>query len=800
MIQNYFKIAWRNISKNKIFSAINIFGLAVGFTCCLLIALFIRNEISFDKFHTHAASIYRLTSIPKATNGTAAELAVTPSPWAPRMKQDYPEIKEFARLLKSDKTSITTPSKENYYESDILFADSTFFNVFSFSLLNGDSKHALDRPNTIVLAKETARKYFGNTDPVGKTLVTTTPFGPAFNLEITGVVDEAPANSHFKFKGLISMRTLGDISNMWQYHMFTTYFVLASGVGKNDLESKFKDFNTKYIANNSNADGPQEIHLQALTDIHFHSQMTGEIGVNSSDTYVYLFSAIAFFVLVIACLNFINLSTVQSLKRAKETGLRKVIGAGRMQLVKQFLGESVLITLLAFIFSLMLAFLFLPVFNRLADRALQLDLIRDYRLIVSFFVLAIVIGIISGIYPAYIQSSFKPVDVLKNQHIKLSGGNLLRKSLVTFQFVISIGLMAGTLLVYKQLQFIKNKDLGFNKDGTFIISVPTGTDGTKIETFKNVLLQHQGIVAGAAASTLPGTQIPINLTHTGTSEKDKSMQMLFVDHDFIKATQMQVIAGRSFSKQFATDSAEGFILNRAAVAGSGWKTPQEAIGKTFQWKNPNAILKNGKVVGVVEDFNITPLKSSVQPLVMHILPRRFQYLYVRYKDIAISDVVALSTKEFKSSFPNLPFEYTFLDERINSLYAAETKLGTIFGYFAGLAILLACLGILGLSVYATQRRTKEIGIRKILGASIAGICKELSKEFLKPVLIASIIASPVAWWGMHKWLEGFAYKAAISWWIFAIAGMTGILIALLTVSFHAIKAATANPVKSLRTE
>ncbi len=798
MLKNYLKIAYRNLNKNKVFSAINIFGLAIGFACCLLIFLFIRHELSFDKFHVNADKIYRLTSIGKGPDDK--HLAVTPSPWAPNMQKEFPEIKESVRLLKSGRTLVNTPSKEKYFENDIILSDSTFFNVFSFRLIKGD-RHALDKLNTIVLSKATAKKYFGNVDPIGKTLDVTTPFRPVVTLEVRGIADELPSNSHFKFDALISLNILGDISGLWSYHMFNTYFVLADGTKRETLENKFSGFADKYITKNPNADGFHNIQLQPLTDIHLRSEMVGEIGTNSSITYVYLFSGIALLVLIIACFNFMNLSTVRSLKRAKETGLRKVIGAGRQQLIRQFLGESILLAVIAFFVSIFITILILPVFNQLADRNLSFNISNNVWLIILLIIVTIAVGILAGLYPAYVLSSFNPIEAFKGKFLKDSKGNLFRKALVTFQFIVSIVLIAGTILVYNQLQFIKNKKLGFDKDKVFVVSVPSNSDGEKLETLKNALLQNNGIASVSGASTIPGTQIPVNLIHQQGADagKNQSMQMLFVDHDFVSTMQMKLLAGRSFSKSYSTDQGEGFILNNDAVKQAGW-SPEEAIGKDFQWVMPDTVLKNGKVIGVVDDFNITPLKSPVQPLVMHIIPRRFQYLYVRYKDINTSEAVKMVGNNFKTLYPEQPYEYTFLDDTINSLYATEVKLGKIFGYFAGLAILVACLGILGLSVYSIQQRTKEIGIRKVLGASIFGIVKVLSKEFLKPVLLAAIVATPIAWWGMQKWLEDFAYKVNISVWVFVIAGSVAIFIALFTVSFQAIKAAIANPVKSLRTE
>ncbi|HKG69279.1 MAG TPA: ABC transporter permease [Segetibacter sp.] len=798
MLKNNFKIAWRNLLNNKVFSAINIFGLAVGLACCILMFLFIQHELSYDKFHSNSKNLYRVTSVAEGAIGKT-DLAVTPSPWAPLMKKDYPEIKEFVRLLKDEKILIGERGKEHSFEKQVLFVDSTFFGVFSFKLLKGNPSNVLTQPNTIVLTSDAAKKHFGNVDPIGKTLEVSTAFTSTISVQVTGVVDQPPANSHFKFDALVSLSSLGDISSMWSYHMYHTYVVLANGASKNSLETKFKDFSEKYINHNTNADGKQEIHLQPITDIHLHSQMAGELEANGDVKYVYIFSGVAVFVLMIACLNFMNLSTVRALKRAKEVGLRKVVGAERKQLIKQFLAESLLVSLFALILSVVIVVLILPVFNQLAGRTLHLDFIANYKYAGIIILLTGFVGIISGFYPATVLSSFKPVEVLRGTFQKSIKGNSLRKVLVTFQFIISIALTASTILVYKQMQFVQNKKLGFAKEKVIVVTVEKNADVKKLEAFKGSLMNTPGVISAAAASTIPSTNIPVNLIHDESSglNQNRSMQMLFVDYDFVKTMQMKLIAGRDFSKSFSTDESEGFIVNNEAVKQAGWKTAKDAIGKSFQWVMPDQVLKTGKIIGVVEDFHITPLKSSVQPLVMHILPRRFQYLYVRLNTEKALSAIENKYKKFNQGHP---FDYTFLDDTIKAMYASEKNLGKIFAYFSGLAILIACMGILGLSIYSTQQRIKEIGIRKVLGATPVNIVKELSKEFIKPVFIAAIIASPVAWYAMNKWLQEFAYRINVTAGVFVLAGVVALLIALVTVSFHAIKAAFTNPVNTLRTE
>ena len=800
MIKNYFKTAWRNLWKNKTFSVIIILGLSVGLACCILMFLFIQHELSYDKFNVHASNIYRITSESESTSGKT-NLAVTPAPWAPLMKKDFHEINNFVRILKSEKAVIGQPGQQKFYENDLLFADSTFFDVFSFGLLKGNSKQALEKPNCIILTRETAEKYFGSVDPIGKTLEINSFVG-TFNVQITAIVNEIPSTSHFKFNAIISLQTLGDLSGLWSFHMFQSYVLLNNNVSTQALETKFKGFVNKYIANNPQADGKHDIHLQPLSSIHLHSQMLGEIGVNGDIKYIYIFTGIALFILLIACFNFTNLSTARSLTRAKEIGLRKVVGAEKQQLMKQFLSETILFALIALALAIIIASLALPVFNQLSGRQLTFNLNNNYSLILLFVLLVVFVGILAGIYPAVILSSFRPVEVLKGKLPITAKGVLFRKVLVTLQFVICIALIASTIIVTKQLQFLKNKKLGFDKENVVIVTLPKDVDSARLQTLKNSILNNQVISNAAMASSIPGVNIPVNQVNDGNTDLSKalSMQMLFTDNEFIRTMNIKILAGRDFSSEYATDKTEGFILNEVAIKKMGWQNPAEAIGKRFQWVRPDVVLKSGKVIGVVQNFNITPLKSAVQPLVLHYSPMRFQYMYVRINQLNASHAIDIIEKSFKRIYPKQSFEYSYLDETLNNMYASEGKTSQIFSYFSFLAILIACMGILGLSLYSIQQHIKEIGIRKVLGASVIRITSELVKDFLKPVLIAAIIAFPIAWVAMNKWLQDFAYRVNISWWIFAAAGIVALLIAMLAVSFQAIKAAIANPVKSLRTE
>ena len=800
MIKNYFKTAWRNLWRNKVFSAINILGLSIGLACCILMFLFIQNELSFDKYHRNARNIYRITSIAEGPSGRT-NLAVTPAPWAPIMKKDYAEIENYTRLLKAEKTDIGEPGQKHLYETELLYADSTFLDVFSVGLEKGNPKKALDQPNSIILTSEAARKYFGDQDPIGKTLEVNSFLGRV-TAQVTAITTKLPANSHFTFNAVVSLQTLGDLSNFWGFHMFQTYVVLKDNTSVADLEKKFPGFVSKYIINNPRADGKQDIHLQPLTSIHLRSDMVGELGINGDMTYIYVFAGVAIFILLIACFNFTNLSTARSLSRAKEVGLRKVVGADRKQLFSQFLGETAFFAFISLLVALVLALIILPVFNHLSERELHIDFSKNYGLAIVLILLIIAVGVVAGLYPAAVLSAFRPVEVLKGKFIKGSKGVSFRKLLVTLQFVVSIGLIASTILLTGQLNFLKNKKLGFDKENVVVLTLPKDMDSTRLASFKSSLLTNPSILSVAGASSVPGVNIPTNQVNDGNTDltKAQSVQMLFIDNDFVRTMKMKLLAGRNFAEDQPTDKTEGFIVNEEAVRKMGWKNAADAIGKTIQWVRPEIVIKKGKVLGVVENFNINPLKSAVQPLVMHYSALRFQYLYVRLNQNNARTLTAIVAKKFNEFYPKQSFEYSFLDDNLNAMYNRENRLGAIFSYFSFLAIVIACLGVLGLSLYSIQQRIKEIGIRKVLGAGVLSITGGLLKEFVKPVCIAAVIATPIAWYMMNKWLEDFAYRITISWWVFAVAGIVALLIATLTVSIQAIRAALVNPVKSLRTE
>ena len=800
MYNNYFKVAWRNLWNNKLFSLINLSGLSAGLACCILIFLFIQHELSYDRFHAQARNIYRLTSVMQRTNGES-ELAVTPAPWAPLMKKNFPEIKNYTRLLKDERAVMGVPGQQHFYESRLLYADSTFFSVFTVTMRQGEIGKALARSNSMVLTADAAQKYFGDTDPIGKVLEVNS-FGRSYNVEVTAVVDELPPTSHFRFDFLVSMETLGDLSDMWAFHMFQSYLLLNDNALPGSVQEKLPALADKYITNNPKADGKNDIHLQRLTDIHLRSHLIGEIDTNGNITYVYVFEGVALFILLTACFNFANLSTAKSLARAKEVGLRKVVGAQKNQLLAQFFSETILFALIALLIAVGLTYVMLPLFSQIAGRELIIDFRKNYPLLLTLIVLVGGVGLIGGLYPALVLSAFRPIEVLKGKFSKSNSGTSFRKVLVSFQFVISIALIASTLIVGKQLDFVQTKHPGFNRENVVVLTLPTDADSARLESFKSELLNDHMMISAGASSTLPSENIAVNQMNDGNSDLStgSAMQMLFIDNDFVSTIQMQLIAGRNFDKKSDNDLEEGFIINEEAVKKFGWQTPNEAIGKTVQWVSPTEIRKKGKVIGVVKDFNITPLRTAVQPLVMHYQPQRLRYLYLRVNQGNATRAITSVQKQFNQFFPQQSFEFTFLDDTLNNLYRGEQKLSAVFSSFSFLAIFIACLGVFGLSFYSIQQRIKEIGVRKILGASTFRITSHLLKEFVKPVIIASFIATPIAWYLMNEWLKDFAYHIEISWKVFFIVTLSVLVLTLLTMIVQSVKAALANPVESLRNE
>ena len=793
MFKNYFKIAFRNLWRHKTFSFINILGLTVGLTACFLIFLFVSFEMSYDSFHSKSDRIYRLVTDLK-TPSDDMHIPVTAWAFAPKIKSELPEVEAFTRV--SDGSFLVKRGNLKFQEDKMLFADSSLFNVFDFKLIQGNPQTVLKDPFSIVLSETAANKYFGKEDPIGKILLFSSDNTPA---TVTGIMKDIPENSQIQTNFLVSMSTFTQnirkgVDASWGNFGAITYLLLKQGTSASALEKKFPGFLNNWIGKDMDK---EQMHytffLEPLRDVYLYSTRNGATSGNIKN--VYIFSLIAIFILLIACFNFVNLTTARASERAKEVGVRKVAGATKNQLAGQFIGESVLLCLIAFLLSLGFSALFLPLFNQLSGKIISPDIFSDFGNIGILLLLSVGIGLVAGSYPALVLSSFKPIVVLKGRFTTGMKGVLLRKGLVVAQFTISIALIIGTIIVYSQMQFMRNQDLGFNKDQMMILTI---SGDPAREAFKQSLTSLPDVKSVSLSSSAPS--LGNNAAYSEVENKNGDLQvgtlaLYDVDVDFIPQYKMKLIAGRNFSKNFPSDTSQSMIINEATVKMFGYSSADQIIGKRFkQWG------REGKIIGVVKNFHFNSLQESIEPLSMRMENRSQDLVNINIASANMPKTIAVIESKWKEMIPGRPFSYQFLDEAFNKQYVNEDRFGKLFFNFSILAILISCLGLLGLSSYSTLQRTKEIGVRKILGASVSNITTLLSKEFVKLVLIALVIASPIAYWGMHTWLQSFAYRINIHWWVFMVAGLIALFIALFTVSFQAIKAAIANPVKSLRTE
>ncbi len=803
MLKNHLKIALRNLFKHKAYSFINVAGLAVGLACCLLIGLYVKDEISYDRYHDKAGRIYKVVTDSRRPD-RESKFALTPAPLAEALVRDFPEVETATRLFTFFGEAVVTLGEKVFTEKGIFFGDSTFFSVFSIPLPAGDARTALARPNTVVLTATAAKKYFGDENPLGKTLT----INNNFELQIAGVMGNIPGNTHFHCDFLISLASIGMsrnpsfISNM----NFHTYFVLRDGASPAALAAKFPAAIKQYAAAQVAARFGQSYEdflaagnetkwsLVPLTDIHLRSHREYEIEANGNIATVYLFAAIAVIVLLIACINFMNLATARSAGRAKEIGVRKVVGSNRLQLLRQFLTESLVLSFLALLAALVLVELFLPVFNQLTGKQIRTAFFATGASIAALLGVTLFVGFLAGSYPAFVLSALRPVLVLKGASPLSAGAAWIRKGLVVFQFAISVALIAGTLIVHEQLGFVLNRQLGFEKEQVLVIKRASAL-GRQREAFKQRLLQHPGVISAAMSNTLPGKLYGRSMYRAfgAPPENSYGMHEMYVDEDFLSTMNITLAAGRNFSREFATDSS-ALVLNEAAVKQFGWT---EAVGQ--QVIQPGDSLWRGAVIGVVKDFHFESLHKPIQPLVILYQPLN-SLMSARLRPENIAATVQAAESLWKELAPQQPFEFSFLDQDFDALYRAEARTGKIFNLFAALAIFIACLGLFGLASYTIEKRTKEIGVRKVLGATVANVIALLSKEFVKLVIVAMLIATPIAYSIMSRWLQDFAYRIDIGWWVFALAGGLGLIIALLTVSTQAIRAALANPVEALRYE
>ncbi|MEJ2003667.1 MAG: ABC transporter permease [Cyclobacteriaceae bacterium] len=816
MLRNYFLIAWRNIKKQKFYSFINIFGLAVGIAASMLISLYVINELQYDNFHVKGDRIYRITSdIHFGENDF--NFAVAPAPMAAALIQDFPEIENVVRF-RSYGSNLIRPIDENsnIKVDRLVYSDSTFFDIFSFSLLQGNPETALSGTNKAIISRSTAERLYGTIDVLGKQVF----INGSFQAEISGVYENMPANSHLQFDTMVSMETLQESFNtIWLSNNFYTYLLLQEGADPEALEAKFPDMVERYI-------GPQvkqftgqdfeeakqsgakiEFILQPLTEIYLKSNFTFDIGQTGDIQVVYIFSAIALLIIVLACINFMNLSTARSATRAKEVGIRKVLGSVRPHLIRQFLTESILLTAISFLIALGLASLFLPWFNRIAQKSLTLPFDDP-----AFYIISIggilLLGSGAGLYPSLFLSAFRPVQVLKGKILNSRSGTPVRSTLVVFQFVITIVLLLGTAAVYKQLDYIQSKKLGFDKEQVLIVR-DAYMLGNDTDVYKNRMLASANVRDATLSGYLPiekSNRSDMSFWEEGKSADEENMvnsQVWQVDHSYIPTLGMNIVEGRNFSVDFPSDSS-AVILNERAVQAFNLNDPVGSRIVTLGM-NPenNEIIPDETitftVIGVVEDFHFNNMHQAISPLMFQ-LGRNEGYLSFRFNSENAGDVITLAEKEWNTLNPGTPFSYTFLSDEFATMYTNEKRLGQVFSIFAGLAILIGCLGLFGLATYLAEQRTKEIGIRKVLGASNEKIIVLLSRDFGRLIIVAILISIPLAWYMIREWLVSFEYKTKVGWEIYAAVALVAMLIAGISILYQSIKAALSNPAEIIRNE
>jgi predicted permease len=784
MLRNHLKIALRNLKRHKVYSFINIAGLAIGMACAILILLWIQDELSYDRFHEQVNNVYRLVA-----EENNVRYAISHAPFAYTLKEECPKI------LKATRVDLGTSQnlieyKEKKFEQRGKMVDSDFFEIFTYSFINGDPRTAFSEPFSIVLTEDLSEKCFVDEDPIGKILT----IDNRRDFTVTGVIKNVPRNSHLKFDFLLSFKYWQQEfgwSSRWDDWSYYTYVLVQRNASIDEVNQEINNCYKKH-----RPERKTKFYLQSLTRIHLYSDFNFDVAGNGDIRHVYIFTAIVLMIFIIACINFMNLSTARSASRAKEVGIRKVLGSKRMQLIRQFFSESILLVFISFLTSLILVELLLPIFSALSEKRLSVGYF-DFRFILTSVAIIFVCGIVAGSYPAFFLSSFNSVKTIRGAIRSDTGRSIFRKILVVAQFSLSIGLIIGTTIVSNQINFMRNAKLGFDKENLVYLRLK-GNLRENFETLKTELLRYPDITNVSASSRLPiemfdGTT---GAEWEGKEEgKNLQMQILRVDYDYLDTHKMQMAQGRFFSEEFSTDEREGVILNETAIKTIEIESP---IGKRFRYEGHDC-----KIIGVIKDFHYRSLSEEVEPLIIGLLDSEWsRNLTLRITPVNsnFSELVKFLESTWKKYSSGYPFEFHFLDESIDNLYVSEQRLSKIFNYFTFLAIFIACLGLFGLASYTAELRTKEIGVRKVLGASISGIVILLTKEFSKWVLMANIIAWPLAYYAMNKWLQNFAYRVDLSVWTFILSGLMAFAIALITVSFQSIKAASANPVDSLRYE
>ncbi len=801
MFNNYMKVVIRYLLRHKGYLVTNVFGLAIGLASCVLIVLYIQDELSFDQYHENKDRIYRL-AISETAGDKVDEWAMSPAPWAPVLVQDYPEIENVTRVRPPGSRWLIRHEERRFYEADFVFVDSTFFDLFSVHLIRGDAKSALDEPHAVVLSASVAKKYFGDGNPIGEVITGDNKY----EFTVTGVMQDLPDNSHFHFDFLASFTSLaanglyGEPSTMQNHnHSLYTYLMLREGAVPEDLEMKLSGFPNKYLGERLETLGIElRPFLQPLTEIHLNSNLKGELEANSDILYVYIFSTLAAFVLLVACINYMNLSTARSARRAHEVGIRKVLGSHQVQLINQFMSESILFSSIALVVAIGLVHLLLPQFNLLSGKSLEMDYGSSW-LVPTLVAIAILTGVSAGGYPAFVLSSFRPIAVLTGSLKAGTSHSLLRKTLITFQFAVSIVMIIGTVVVLYQLEYMQNKKLGFDKDHVVIVRLPDPEAIEGYQTFKNAALQYPEIINMSSATSVPGYEASLSLILPEGIQEDQStnVRTIYADFDFIETLGITMQSGRSFSREFGSiDNA--ILINEATVRAFGW---EDSIGKTFRFQGPRGASPPMEVNGVMRDFHNQSLHQPIEPLMIMLSPWTFSFLVIRIDGNEISRGLELLQEQWRQTYPSHPaMDYTFLDQNLEQLYQAEHQLGSVFVAGAMLSILIACCGLLGLLSFMTEQRLKEFAIHKIVGASIMNIVVLLSKDFTVLILLAFIIGAPIGYYTMNAWLEDFTYRIDLSVWVFVFSGLTVLVLAWLTVGCHALKAATANPVTALHAE
>lgn len=800
MFRNYLTVAIRNILKDKFYTLINIFGLTIGIASCIFIAIYIQDEISYDRFNSKADRIYRVTEFIE-TEGSGERSSSAPFPVGPTLLEDYGTmIESQVRFFDFQSPTLLVSLKDGnkeFNEPHVLFVDSTFFQIFDYEVSKGDKATALQKPNSVLLTESAAKRYFGNADPIGKLL----QIEGRQELIVTAVMADPPRNAHFQFEFLVSFSTLrnffnGQIPQNWYWNPCWTYLLLKEEVKPADVENQFPPFIKKYFPELIREETRME--LQPLTDIHLTSDLEFELQANSSKENIYVFSIIGIVILFIASMNFMNLSTARSAKRAKEVGLRKTLGSAQSQLVSQFLLESLIISFVAIMLAVILSISGLSSFNMLAEKSISYSIFLNPIIIAALVMIFVLIGIGSGIYPALVLSSFVPIHVLKDSQPKGGRGAFMRKTLVVVQFSLSIIMIISTVVAINQLDFLRKSDTGFDQDQVLYISALRTPITRTYPGFKKEMEQRPDVVSVTGVLDVLGSKHQGDNFRFEGMDKSKLFSVMWVNHDFFKTFDLEIVSGRAFEETMTTDDSLALIVNEALATQMGWK-PDEAVGKPFYYQQ-----YVGKIVGIVKDFNFVSKHRTIEPLVIQLRsnPGHFnfslKYVAIKLKTDDLPKTVAAVEAKWKELAPDRPFDYFFLDQELDKLYKDEEKLSKIAGIFSGLAVIVACLGLFALASFITEERKKEIGIRKVMGGSVSQIVLLLSKDFSILIGIAFVIATPIAWYAIRTWLSNFAFHVEINWLVFIMVGVVTLLIALLTISYRALQAAFANPVKTLR--